>query len=275
MQQTFLCPKCKGVAHLGQRFCGFCDLSFVYACQECGKPVEPSFTYCGGCGTKIDWVINITPAKETEPAAKIAETGTTTTETSRKNPADVHHEKSLDLLKEGHYMLAIEELTKAIHYDPDKAIVYLLRGGAYYRNGDYDLALPDFDKAIDLDPTLAAAFYNRGSIFYYKQMFDRAIKDFSKAIALDSNDPGAYHNRGCSYLMKGQYENAIDDISKSIELDPSDPRVYHSRGTAYMRQGESKLAINDFRKVVSMTTDKAIAQRAEEILRELEEASSD
>ena len=186
-----------------------------------------------------------------------------------QDKAEAHQERSFALLKDGHYGLAIDELTKAIQYDPGKAIVYLLRGGAYYKKGEYDKALPDLDKAIELDSNLPAAFYNRGSIFYYRKQFDRAIADFSRAIAMDNRDPGAYHNRGCAFIMRGQYDKAIDDLSRAIELDTSDPRVYCSRGRAYIGNGQETRAAEDFRKAISMTSDPDVIQKAEEILREL------
>ena len=315
MQQSFLCPRCSNVAFLGQRFCGFCDLVFLYSCVQCGSALEPGNPYCGSCGTQVDWTVpapqyllqpavtvappdhieqpvNIgspfsPPAGETVNQPLLAEYQTNPESypipaqpvsapvppprvpADHKAKAEAHQERSFELLKDGHYSLAIDELTKAIQFDPTTAIVYLLRGGAFYKKGDLDLAMADLNRAIELDPYLAAAFYNRGSAYYYKKEFERAINDFSSSIAIDDTDPGAFHNRGCAYMMKGQCYKAIEDFSRSIMLDPRDPRVYCSRGSAYTQTGQLLKAAEDFRKAKGMTTDLAIIQKADQALKEL------
>jgi len=301
------------VAYLGQRFCGFCDMVFLYSCIQCGSALEPGTTFCGGCGTQVDWkvpaqessqatTVTAAPPGNVEKPVNIGQPGTPTARVPIKPPslaeyqsrpesypvpappapppppqvpaehkakAEAHQEKSFTLLKEGHYSLAIDELTKAIQFDPTTAIVYLLRGGAFYKKGDLDLALADLNRAIELDPNLAAAFYNRGSVYYYKKEFERAINDFSRSITIDDTDPGAFHNRGCAYMMKGQYYQAIEDISRSIMLDPHDPRVYCSRGSAYTQTGQLLKAAEDFRKAKGMATDPAVIQKADQALKEL------
>lgn len=326
MQQSFLCPRCSNVALLGQRFCGFCDLAFLYSCNLCGSALTPGGLFCGNCGTQIDWeepdqkqfptVLPQVPLPAAEPVrveqpVDIGQQGAHHTAPTGHNgqpavyqrapliqkppeaslspepppatpavpiypiPAEhkvkaaEHHERSLALLKEEHYSLAIAELSKALQYDPSTAIIYMLRGGALYKKGDLDMALADLDRAIELDPDLAAAFYNRGSVYYYKQDFDRAIDDFSHAISIDDTDPAAFHNRGCALRMKGQFYEAIDDINRSIQLDPEDPRFYCSRGNAYSQTGQVLRAVEDFRKVKGMTSDPAVIHLAEQALKEL------
>ena len=331
MQQSFLCPRCSNVAFLGQRFCGFCDLAFLYSCNLCGSALLPGGLFCGNCGTQVDWEepeqrsfqpapplvppspaplpapvhveqpVNIgqpgaqpaTPAGNyrqlavNQPASLTREppeaglpaepTAAATTvpiypvPAAHRLKAAEHHERSLALLKDGHYSLAIDELSKALQYDPGTAIIYMLRGGALYKKGDLDMALADLDRAIELDPNLAAAFYNRGSVYYYKQDFDRAIADFSKAIATDDSDASAFHNRGCAFMMKGKFYEAIDDINRSIQLDPRDPRVYCSRANAYAQTGQTQNAVADYRQVKGMTADPAVIHKAEQALRDLGE----
>ena len=328
MQQSFLCPRCNNVAFLGQRFCGFCDLAFLYSCDSCGSALIPGGLFCGNCGTQVDWeepvqqsfqpVLPQVPPPLAAPVhveqpVDIGQPGARHIATAGHNeqppvyqlasltgeppeasqPAELppdapsvpiypipaahkakaaeHHERSLALLKDGHYAMAIDELSKALQYDPGTAIIYMLRGGALYRKGDLDMSLADLDRAIELDPNLAAAFYNRGSVYYYKQDFDRAIADFSRAIAIDDADAAAYHNRGCAFMMKGKFYEAIDDINRSIQLDPRDPRVYCSRASAYAQTGQTENAAADYRQVKGMTADPAVIHKAEQALRDLGE----
>ena len=318
MLQSFLCPRCNNVAFLGQRYCGFCDLAFLYSCDSCGSALIPEAVFCGNCGTQIDWeapqrqsfqpVLPQVPPPavapvQVEPPVDIGQPGAHHTSTAAYNGQPImyrsagltpeapaapavpvyavpaahkakaaeHHERSLALLKDGHYSLAIDELSKALQYDPGTAIIYMLRGGALYKKGDLEMALADLDRAIEMDPNLAAAFYNRGSVYYYKQDFDRAIDDFSRALTIDNSDAAAYHNRGCALMMKGKFFEAIDDINRSLQLDPKDPRVYCSRGSAYAQTGQTQKAAADYRQVKGMTADPAVIHKAEQALRDLGE----
>lgn len=307
MQQSFLCPRCNNVAFLGQRYCGFCDLAFLYSCDSCGSALIPGGLFCGNCGTQIDWeeperqslqtdLPQVPPPSpppvHVEQPVDVGQPGAHHTAMAGHNEqpavyqptspiypipaghkakAAEHHVKSLTLLKDGHYSLAIDELSKALQYDPSTAIIYMLRGGALYKRGDLDMSLADLDRAIDLDPNLAAAFYNRGSVYYYKQDFDRAIADFSRAIAIDDTDAAAFHNRGCALMMKGKFYEAIEDINRSVQLDPRDPRVYCSRGSAYAQTGQTQKAAADYRQVKDLTADPAIIHKAEQALRDLGE----
>ena len=137
MQQTFPCPRCNNVAYLGQRFCGYCDLNFLYSCDNCGSTVSPDYNFCGVCGTQIEWIAQPVYAVGeyigSESAVQQEAVPAPAPAVPEPSPAYLHHDKSLAHLKDGHYELAIDELSKAIQYDPGKAIVYMLRGGAYYK----------------------------------------------------------------------------------------------------------------------------------------------
>lgn len=47
---------------MGQRYCGFCKLGFVYSCPRCRVEVGPEHNFCGACGTRLEWLVP--PAQE-------------------------------------------------------------------------------------------------------------------------------------------------------------------------------------------------------------------
>ncbi|MDF1515546.1 MAG: tetratricopeptide repeat protein, partial [Anaerolineae bacterium] len=56
------------------------------------------------------------------------------------------------------YEKAIEHYTRALHYRPDKAKIYLNRGILYWRELDHPRrAILDFNEALTLDPDLDEA----------------------------------------------------------------------------------------------------------------------
>ncbi len=72
-----------------------------------------------------------------------------------------HHKRGRELLQQGKYPAAIEELSEAIRAQPDWSMVYNARGFAYYLQHDYGHALTDLDEAIRLNPQYLNAYQNR------------------------------------------------------------------------------------------------------------------
>lgn len=75
--------------------------------------------------------------------------------------AEEHHRRGRELIQQGNYPAAIEELSEAIRAQPDWSMVYNARGFAYYLSHDYPHALTDFDEAIRLNPQYVNAYQNR------------------------------------------------------------------------------------------------------------------
>lgn len=81
----------------------------------------------------------------------------------------------------GDIQRAIQDLTQAIHFDPDHADAYNDRGTAFAAQGQYDRAIEDFAQAIRLDPGFAIAIYNRGLAYQAQGRAAEAERDFEQA----------------------------------------------------------------------------------------------
>jgi tetratricopeptide (TPR) repeat protein len=55
-------------------------------------------------------------------------------------------------MNKGEYDKAIENCEKAIQIDPNTALAYVNRGGAYLLKGDSDRAIADLEVAVKLEP---------------------------------------------------------------------------------------------------------------------------
>jgi len=89
------------------------------------------------------------------------------------------------------YNRAIEDLTQSIRLDPDDAVAYDTRGGAYVLNGEYDRAIADYTAALKIQPNYFNALFGRGLAYYYKEDLDRAIADLEAVLRINPNDDDA------------------------------------------------------------------------------------
>ena len=95
------------------------------------------------------------------PASPAAFTKLTASPLADPPSAREHDRRGRELLNQGNYRAAIEELSKAIREKPAFAAAYNARGFAHYLLHEYPRALADLDEAIRLDPRYRNAYQNR------------------------------------------------------------------------------------------------------------------
>ncbi len=170
-------------------------------------------------------------------------------------------EKLKMLIAKGDYDRALQDSTKAIQRNPDDAIAYNNRGGAYYLKEEYESAIVDFTKAIQLKPDYAEAYNNRGVAYHLKEEYESAIADYTQAIQFKPDYAVAYNNRGRAYGGKGEVDGltlrlesptskravirAIKDYNPAIGLNPELAPAYYNRGVAWLRLREWERAKSD------------------------------
>ena len=143
------------------------------------------------------------------------------------------------------------DYSQAIKLDPNNALAYANRGGAYayMPTPDYGRALSDYNEAIKLDPNNALIYANRGDAYAYMPTpdYDRAISDYTRAIELDPDDLLAYKGRATAYMRKSKpdYQQAISDFTEALKIEPHNTAIYEVRAEAYEKSGEVDSARDD------------------------------
>ena len=92
---------------------------------------------------------------------------------------------------------AVEDFSKAIQLDSQKAGGYLGRANALNTLGRYEDAITDYNRVIQIDPKLANAYVNRGIAYSHMGKIKRAIRDYEKGLELDPeiDDPPGFVKR--------------------------------------------------------------------------------
>ena len=145
----------------------------------------------------------------------------------------------LDRGRDGDATLAVEDLSRAIRFDPLRAGAYLNRAVAYLEYEDdahLERAIADLQQAIEIDPSYSAAYVNRASAYLQRGGggdIERAFDDIETALSIDSGLAAAYVNRGNVYLQRGDpgdLERAAEEFTRAIELAPDSSTAYYNRG---------------------------------------------
>lgn len=169
------------------------------------------------------------------------------------------YQQGVEKYEQGNYQEAVKSFTQIIQINPQNALVYNLRGDAFYRLGDYQKAQADASQAILLNPQDANAYYDRGFSLRELKKYSEAIADFTSAIKLNPQNAYAYYGRGIAYSQMKQYKQAIEDFSKAIALKANYTEAYLQRGIVRRRLKLKQAAIDDFDKVIAINPNDAKA----------------
>ncbi len=129
-----------------------------------------------------------------------------------KHPAEVHTEKGIRALREGHYDEALQRFGEAERRLPQSPVPPLDRGVAAYRAGRYDQALEAFraaaERAEGENSRLARdAHYNAGNALFKLGRYREAIAEYERALAIDREDgDAAFNKRLAEELLRRQRE---------------------------------------------------------------------
>ena len=131
------------------------------------------------------------------------------------------------LLTNGKYQEAIDNLDKAIATDPKNSNLYRARGDAYFsianpkkaaKPKNYDelmgKAESSYKKAIELDPKYADSWANLG-IVYNNWSVEQSLR-------CDDLIKQATKLKECEAKTKEMYDKAIPAFEKAIDLNPND-----------------------------------------------------
>jgi tetratricopeptide (TPR) repeat protein len=148
---------------------------------------------------------------------------------------------------------AVSDLTRAISYFPDPE-TYFYRGRAYYETRDFENAIEDYTKAIEGEKDRALIYRSRADCYFILDKLVESLSDYNNAVYCSETDEDrsrSYNERGNYYLNTKEYIKAIDDYTRAIELDPEEGIPYSNRGMAYAELKLYSRAMEEHTKAVN------------------------
>lgn len=138
---------------------------------------------------------------------------------------------------------AIDNLKKAIGYDPQLAEAYLELADAYLANNQPETALPYLDTAAGLLPQSPLVFVLRAKIALAMGDGQLALEDAQQAVALDQTMLEAYRVLAQAYQAVGDYDSSFPILEDYLAVNPGDADATVWLANVYTARGEERDAL--------------------------------
>ena len=133
-------------------------------------------------------------------------------------------DKGIELIHQGKYGEAIENISKSIELKNDWEISYFYRAVAYQASEQMQDAILDYTKAIKLNSSMCDAYYNRAKILLEMKNCDvdleKIINDLDMALSLDENFVDALFAMAAAQKKLGEYHKSLEYLERLLKLQP-------------------------------------------------------
>lgn len=166
-------------------------------------------------------------------------------------------ERDVDyLIKNEHYLQAIDMVDVYISKYPEKAEAYAIKGGINYARGKIREAELDLTKGVSLDPKNPLFLKKRALVYTKAGKHQSALKDISDAIEYDPSMFDLYIKRAGLYKQMNKGDKALSDLNKYLNYFPADETALSMCGKIYINQDKYYSALKYFSLNVKYNPDK-------------------
>ena len=173
---------------------------------------------------------------------------------SQTDSSTAYYQKGLTEKNSGLFMVASQDLEKAIKFDPKNLNAYLQDGYANTEMHRTDVAKADFQNAYNLDPSNAEAIKQLTQIYYSYHQYEQAI-DFAKKCNTCDNSERIIAM--CSYQQE-DYGTTIKDLQDVLQKNPNDAEATYTMARSYLELEEYVQAVPWYQKAVQLDPTKNV-----------------
>ena len=121
--------------------------------------------------------------------------------------------------RDGRYGEAVHDYAKAVEYQPEEGILYLILSDALMASGDYHYAAFSLRKALELDPALVTNVVDKHSLYPDPAEFDRQLAVLELYLEDHFLDDDARLVLAANYLFGGRPAAAVDLLEGAFSVD--------------------------------------------------------
>lgn len=176
--------------------------------------------------------------------------------------ADDHYRLAQSYLSTASYVLAEQEIRKALVLQPDEArylecLALIHQAQVYQAPGALNLtrlrlAEEAYRLALRQADALPSVLVNYSTVLLLSGRPDEAIAVAQRALQVPGYDQPAraYTNIGIAYLKKEAFSQAVEHFRKALDYQANLPEAHHNLGLAYTGLGRRAEAIRAFREAI-------------------------
>ncbi len=181
-------------------------------------------------------------------------------------------DKGWNFMVDEQYDDAISVLEKAHKLAPDDIKTMNLLGWAYIHKERFDDAMIIFQGVLNKDHENALAKNNLGFVCFKKGIYGEAIEHLSSVLN-SANDKMSliYANfyLGLIYYERKMYHDALKFFQKTKKIAPNHMEAYYYEAKTYLDMNKRIKAVNLFNSLIEKNRYNKWAQRAEDILKDI------
>jgi len=129
---------------------------------------------------------------------------------------EAYHRLGQLLGKTGHHVEATEALTRAVHFDPESAVLRNDLGFQLALQQRWGEAEAQLRLAIELEPDFSRAHVNLGMVLGRQGRFEESLACFQTVLPVED----AYYNLGLMFRAKQHYAEAADAFAFVLRTNP-------------------------------------------------------
>lgn len=130
---------------------------------------------------------------------------------------------------------ALKEYNRLIADEPHFAVLYTLRGDAYYALNDLHAAIENYTSAIELDDRQDKAYFGRGMALGRMGLVDDGVADLDVFIQRHPTSSVAYTKRGVRNIWRNNLVEAERDLVRAVQLAPTNAEAHDDLGVVHAK----------------------------------------
>jgi Flp pilus assembly protein TadD len=161
-----------------------------------------------------------------------------------KEPTEPNYsDLAKELIKNGHYEVALVQLQKALEANQKAPEVYHLMGVCYRELEDYGKAIESFSRAIRMDEDFSFGYDGLGMTYALMAQKEKARTLFVKAVSLNPARADFYNNLGFLEMESGRHDKAEHCFRKSLAVNPDFHRARNNLAICLGLSGRDREAM--------------------------------
>ncbi len=169
------------------------------------------------------------------------------------------YDRAIVFQSQGHYKVAVQNYNLTLFLNPYYTNAYVDRGLCFEAESQPTAALLSYESALAVDPSFAEAWYNKANLLQTSGEHALASPCYLIALKINPRFWAAYTNYGLSLFALKKYEQAVLNYDAAIELSPFTSIIHYNRANALRALGQLALSKAGYDKAIELNPHFAAA----------------